>query len=697
MQKLKIILRSNIFYVGLLFFTVVYSVCVLLNAEPLSKYKTSETILKGKIISYTIKGEKNTFVIKGKEKVIAYFYSKNIGDEKKLKTYQIGDFVSLKGSFSKIDTSSNFYLFQYKKYLYSKKIYRSFTISSYKKITEASFLYKMKNRVYTFLSTYQSSAYMYAFILGDTNFLEEDAKESFRKNGISHLLAISGMHVTLLSVYLLKIGRRIFSNEKQSYILCLFLLFFYLFITGFPISMVRAVLFFFIAAFDKFLYLGISKIKIWILTLCFFLLQNPYSIYQIGFLFTFAVTFFLILSNFRWQSYKSYFKKTLYTSNISFLASIPILVNTFSDVPLLTPLYNLFFIPFVTFCIFPISLFCLIFPYGDTFFYIISTFFEKISLFCSTFSYTISLPHLPFLLICFYYISLFYFIKKSRIRYKLIPFLLLILFCFFWQFRFYSTITMLDIGQGDSFLIEQKDGKNILIDTGGKVFYQKEKREAEQGNLARYTIIPYMKARGIHQIDALILTHGDYDHVGESLYLVKHFPVKQVFFNSGQDNGFEKEIMRTLKSKKITYEKISRKNIYIGKQKWQFLNQKNTKNENLDSLIAYTKIGKHNILFMGDAGEENEKKLLDVYKLPKMDILKVGHHGSKKSTSSFFLKQTKPKIALLSAGANNRYGHPHEEVINRLKTEKTQIYMTNKVGMVRIQLKQNLQIEICGR
>ena len=125
--------------------------------------------------------------------------------------------------------------------------------------------------------------------------------------------------------------------------------------------------------------------------------------------------------------------------------------------------------------------------------------------------------------------------------------------------------------------------------------------------------------------------------------------------------------------------------------KLNFLNNLNNHDENDDSLIIYTKIENQNILLMGDASKETEKYLLNTYNLPKMDILKVGHHGSNTSTSKEFINKVSPKISLISAGKNNVYGHPHQITLQTLKNSK--IFTTKNDGAIKINLK-NLTIKI---
>ncbi|MEG2848230.1 MAG: DNA internalization-related competence protein ComEC/Rec2, partial [Bacilli bacterium] len=139
----------------------------------------------------------------------------------------------------------------------------------------------------------------------------------------------------------------------------------------------------------------------------------------------------------------------------------------------------------------------------------------------------------------------------------------------------------------------------------------------------------------------------------------------------------------------------SKKNIEIDNDQIMFINKSNSKNENEDSLITYMNLNNKNILLMGDASKNNEKYILKEYNLPNMDILKIGHHGSKNSTSKQLLKKVKPQYAIISVGLNNHYYHPHKKVIALLKKHKVIIYKTSTQGSIKFILKKNIKVITC--
>ena len=188
--------------------------------------------------------------------------------------------------------------------------------------------------------------------------------------------------------------------------------------------------------------------------------------------------------------------------------------------------------------------------------------------------------------------------------------------------------------------------------------------------------------------------HGDYDHMGEAINLVENFKVENVIFNCGEYNDLEKELIKVLEKKNINYYSCI-KELNIDKYKLQFLNTKVYDNENDNSSVIYTELNNHKFLFMGDAGVEVEEDLIEKYNLQDIDVLKVGHHGSKTSSSKIFIDKIEPRYSIISVGKNNRYGHPNKEALDNL--EDTKIYRTDIDGSIMFKIKNNkLKIETCS-
>ena len=156
-----------------------------------------------------------------------------------------------------------------------------------------------------------------------------------------------------------------------------------------------------------------------------------------------------------------------------------------------------------------------------------------------------------------------------------------------------------------------------------------------------------------------ISPHGDYDHMGEAINLVDNFKVEKVIFNCGPYNELEQELIKVLEKKKISYYRCI-KELKIDNNKLYFLNNKDYGNENDNSSVIYTELNNHKFLFMGDAGVEVEDVLMEKYNLQDIDVLKVGHHGSRTSSGKEFINEINPKYSIISVGKNNRYGHPNK-------------------------------------
>jgi len=182
--------------------------------------------------------------------------------------------------------------------------------------------------------------------------------------------------------------------------------------------------------------------------------------------------------------------------------------------------------------------------------------------------------------------------------------------------------------------------------------------------------------------------------MGEAINLVNNFKVNKIIFNCGEFNDLEKELIKVLDKKKIKYYSCI-KELNIDDNKLYFLNDKDYGNENDSSSVIYTELNNHKFLFMGDASIEVEEDLIEKYNLKDIDILKVGHHGSKTSSSKEFIDKINPKYSIISVGKDNRYGHPNGNVLDNLNG--TKIYRTDKDGSIMFKIKNNkLVTEVCG-
>ena len=672
-------------------FLIISLVLIVLNFNYMktSKYK-NETTFKIKIINFKIDG--NLLNIQGKEKenIIINYYIKTKKEKDKLtRILKLGDIVEVKGVLQKPKNNSNFYLFNYKKYLLSKKIKWIIKADKIKLLKHnKNILYIIKNKIVNRIESIKNNNYIYLFILGQNN-LDSEIRNSYSKNGISHLFAISGMHISLLTLILNKILNLFIKKKKIVFMIISLFLLFYLFLTDYSPSILRATLMYIFNEIFK------KQTPIFRITTIFLLLMiiNPYYIYNLGFLFSFSISFSLIYFNKIINTYKNYFSKLFMTSFISFMTSIPILIYNFHEINFIGVLANLIFVPFVSLIVFPIGLITFIIPNINFIFIFLVDILENLSLVVNKINFlSFTYTHPNITLIVIYYIIIFLSINYIHKKKRYLFILLIILFVhhninYFNKF----SLTMIDVGQGDSILLKLPKNMNILIDTGGKTSFKEEKwKEKKKNSLVSNITIPYLKAEGINKLNYLILTHGDFDHMGEAINLVDNFKVEKVIFNCGYYNNLENNLIKVLNKKKIKYYSCINK-LNINNIKLKFLSTKIYNNENDNSNVIYLKYNNYKYLFMGDAGIEKEKDILDRYNISNIDILKVGHHGSKTSSSKEFINKIKPKYSLISVGTKNKYKHPNKEALDSLK--KSKIYRTDIDGMVKID--SNLKIEKC--
>ena len=182
--------------------------------------------------------------------------------------------------------------------------------------------------------------------------------------------------------------------------------------------------------------------------------------------------------------------------------------------------------------------------------------------------------------------------------------------------------------------------------------------------------------------------------MGESINLVNNFKVEKVIFNCGGFNELEQDLIKVLDKKKIPYYSCV-KELNIDNNKLYFLQTKLYDNENDNSNVIYTELNGYKFMLMGDAGTKVEEDLIEKYNLQDIDVLKVGHHGSKTSSSEKFIDSIKPRYSIISVGKNNRYGHPNNSVLDNLGDSK--IYRTDEYGSIMFKIKNNkLKIETCS-
>ena len=665
MTRLKIILQSNKIYYCLLIATILY-VGIKVKIGYTSKINVNEDFTG---IVTTIVKKENSFklTIKGKEKLIVYISN--------IENIELGDKVVVKGKYTLPKKATIPNNFDYQKYLYNNHIFYIMYAKELKIIKKnQNITFKIKKYILDKTSNYTNNGYLNAFIIGDKTDLE--FYETYQNNGISHLFALSGMHISMLSLIIYKLVNKF---KHKDLIVIMFLLF-YITLTNFSASILRTIIFFIILKLNKKLDLNISTKNALLITLSIIMIYNPLIVFDIGFQYSGLVTFGLIVSTKYYK--KNYFYNLFITSFIALLFSVPITLYNNYELNLLSILNNLINVPLITFVIYPLSLLTFLLKFLEPIYNLTINLLEFINNISSIFSLNIIVPKVHIIFYLIYYLLIYLYIESNNKKYILIACLYLLSFKLKPFIDRNNYVYYLDVGQGDSSLIIYNDIV-VMNDTGGTSNYN-----VSSG------CIKLLKSLGYSHIDYLILTHGDFDHMGEAINLVNNFKVEKVIFNCGEFNELEQELIRVLDKKKIPYYSCI-KGLNIDDNKLYFLNNQDYGNENDNSSVIYTELNDYKFLFMGDAGIEVEEDLIKKYNLQDIDVLKVGHHGSKTSSGKEFIDEVNPKYSIISVGKNNRYGHPNDSVLGNLNNSK--IYRTDQDGSIEIKINKNeYKIRTCS-
>lgn len=594
----------------------------------------------------------------------------------------LGSKVKVEGTFALPDKNTTKGLFNYRNYLLSRGIVWTVEVEKFQILSEkTSFLLFVKDQLSGLLKTRENSEYYQMIIFGDSSSIPESFEEAIRTLGISHLFALSGSHLTFISFFLFYLLRKVFDNEKKVYLIVCILLFGYVSMTNFSVSLIRSYVFFVLFKANRLYHWNFKNTTLFFYILGGFLLYRPWWIYDLGFQYSFLICFYLLVFS-KWLSSSNYLISVFKISTMAFLVSAPISMFHFYELHLLSIFWNLLFVPFFTFIIFPICFLGFICPLFDPVFSLLVSLLEMMVSQASSIPFGhlvwMRFPFVWYLLLeVFIYFS-FQGILRKNYFYVKVTFLFFLFHFIFPTLRSSATVTFFDVGQGDSTIIVlPRNEKVIMIDTGVSTDGKRMSRE----------IIPYLKSLGCRKVDSLILTHGDLDHVGDVETLLEHYPVDNILFNANNYSKEELDIYKLAHKEGIQVKKVNQDYLKIGSQRFNVLNRKSVEDENESSLVLYTELNSYSFLFMGDSTTKEESAIMNEYVLPKIDVFKVGHHGSKTSTSEKLIEQIRPQYAVISVGENNRYGHPTKEVLDRLK--ESVLYRTDLDGSITFRVKKN--------
>lgn len=648
---------------------------------------------------------------KTKNKYKLYVSSKNINNENKklnflvytddIKDIKNGALVNIYGTIrypksktnpNGYDESLNFKINKISYKLYAEKI----QIFGYKKLPK--FMYDLKNKIFSIYDEIlpeTESSILKAMILGDKSYLDDDVIDAYRTSGIYHILSISGLHIGILAIFLTKIFKLI--SRRFGYIFVIVVLIFYCTFTGSNLSTVRATIMSTIVLIGYVIYKEPDFLSSISLSAIICLLNNPYYIFDIGFLYSYTSVFAIAFIGARFCNlYKlNGIVKAFVVSFFVTLAIKPITAYNFYNFTLLDCFFNILIIPFMSIVVIisflttivgmislPIAKFLIGIVY-----YILRLFMYMCKVIELIPFNNIIIGKPSILVILGVYLMLIfigYAIYDRHIVYKRKKFITIgmCIFILFTSISIFipkkSKIVMLDIGQGDSIVGIGKI--SFLIDGGGS------KNFSTGDNI----IIPYLKSEGINRLNFVFVSHNDTDHIGGIIDIIGKVKIDYLFMpiNNSLDENYNLLISKADENDIPIYYLKSGDNIVVNDNiSFEILHPNikfNGEDDNNNSLVINYKFNDKNILFTGDIEKEAEQFLVENNLLPTVDILKVAHHGSKTSTTKEFVEKVSPKVALISCKNNNKYKHPHSETLKVLTDDNINIYRTDKQGAITI-------------
>lgn len=676
------------------------------STAPLTAVVVSSPVIDGDKLSFPAKTKK--------QEKLQMFYTISSPEEKEaLKDMRAGMICTFTGERNDPQPARNFGSFDYKEYLHRQHIHSIYSISSFSSCYEDpsfwQWLFSIRQQAIQYVQdnfSREAASFINALVYGDRQAMSAELEESYQQLGLIHLLAISGSHITILIAACYYVLLRLGSTREAATVLLLIIIPLYMYIAGASPSVVRASVMAVVVLSCLLFSKRISGIDALSLSAICMLMFDPYVLFDIGFQFSFSSTFVLLLSSTSILSAeKSMLHNMWNVAAAAQLASLPVSLHYFGQISPYSIIFNLIYVPFLSFIILPL---CLCALFLSLFLPLVSQWVEVLlSLLLSISNKVLFLSEkLPYnklifgqapawLTGCYCIVILFLFVAwedKSRKKYVLPAggALLLLLTAHYISpyFNPYGNITFLDVGQGDAIVIRLPYAKGTyMIDTGGAIAlpkqeWQKRKNEFSVGG---DIVVPYLQSEGIRRIDKLILTHGDGDHVGAALDVLSSVWVGEVVL--GRKNSYsdmEQHILQEAQQKGIRIALAGNGMKWRnGDAYFEVLSPFGEEGkENDQSVVLRARVGGLIWLFTGDLEERGEDQLIQSYSNLSADVLKVGHHGSKTSTSEVLLEAVQPRLAVISVGRKNRYGHPHEEVLQRLTQYGAEIWRTDEDGAI---------------
>ena len=624
---------------------------------------------------------------------------------------QYGATCSLKGEIDPANQATNPHQFDFASYLQKQGIDEQVILRSLQDISckeEKSFknyLYKIRSDLLHSSAeklSPETVSWLHALVLGDKAELDKPLIQLFQRWGLSHILAISGLHVGIIVglIYFIFVRFSITTKEKAQVIIMIFLPI-YAILAGSEPSVLRAsfmivVVLLFHRYQIRYQYADVISIIFLLL-----ILYDPYIVYHIGFQFSFAVTFGLLLSHQIMRDTSSNLKKMIQISFISQMVILPLQLYYFSIFEPLSILVNVIVVPYFSLFVIPVMFFLLLMlPLPsillqplDRLFSFINEYFLQALVFVDThLHHPFIIGKFPFIYFLIYYVIfvllMIYYEKqawKKAFQYGVLLSCLIIFLAIRPYLSPEGKVTMLDIGQGDAILIELPYRKGVFFIDAGASFSFHDMEPTSK--VYEQVIRPYLLGEGIWQIDAIFMSHEHVDHHGSVPFIVADFPTNEIIISDFFDRTDPILTELVDRKEKVTIVSFNETFVRNG-QAFKILSpEHDQKDANENSLAFYTEIGGLGWLFTGDIGKGTEEAIVRNFSQLRIDVLKVAHHGSDTSTSEVLLAEAKPQIAWIGVGRNNRYNHPKKEVITSLEQANISIYRTDEDGAIQYKFK----------
>ena len=658
-------------------------------------YKSAPAQLsKIQMIPDTISVNGDLLSFRGKDadagKTYHVFYTLQSEEEQHFfKTLQQTVVLSADMNLEEATPKRNFSGFDYRAYLKHESIYRVANFSAIKKIEPVDTmtfwdrLHDVRRKAIVSIQENFPAPmqhYMTGLLFGYLDKSFNEMSDVYTSLGIIHLFALSGMQVGffigIFRFFFLRLGLR------RDYVDMLQIPFslIYAGLTGFSVSVIRSLI------QSTFANLGIKKLDNLALTLLSLFVFMPNFLLTTGGVLSFTYAFILSFINF---DEISRYRKVIVESLTISLASLPVLIYFFAVFqPLSVLLTAIFSLAFDTVMLPVLSLVFVLSPL------VTLTDFNGCFVFLETIIKTTKAflgnpiifgkPSLGILMLLFLTLGVLYDCWRRK---KLALLLVSLVALLFFQIKhpLENEVTIVDIGQGDSIFVRDVKGHTLLIDVGGKVNFNEKKTWQERltDSNAERTLIPYLYSRGVGKIDQLVLTHTDTDHIGDMLEVAKQVKIGEILVSQG--SLIKPDFVAKLQAMKTKVRVVTAGDVLpiMGSHLQVLYPSQIGDGSNNDSVVLYGKLLGKNFLFTGDLEKEGEQKLIATYPNLPVDVLKAGHHGSKGSSSPEFLSHISPQIALISAGENNRYKHPHQETLERFQAQNMTIYRTDEQGAIR--------------